>query len=124
MQRYVDTVPGRLDRRLRFFLRLVDIASRARPPEVELQGFRSRIHLYLTGEGGGDIGIFVGDNRVRVGFKAPRPPDAMITIRAQSFSSSTIRPPVSSCVITRNVSVLSRAPTYGSAATAAEGGND
>ena len=83
MQRYVATVPGRLDKRLARFFRLVDFSSRMRPPQVELQGFRSRIHLALTGPGGGDGTITIEGARVRVRRGAPGTPTAIITLPAQ-----------------------------------------
>ncbi len=82
MQRYVDTVPGSLDRGLRFFVRLVDLAGRLQPPRVELKGFRSRINLALTGPGGGDIDITVEGGKIRARPGMARPPDAIITLPA------------------------------------------
>jgi len=54
VQRYLDLAPGKLDPRIRTFLRLIAaLAKRDRSQQQDLVGMRSRIHLQLTGKGGG-----------------------------------------------------------------------
>ena len=43
---------------------------------------RARVHLCLTGPGGGDFGIVVDGGRVRITFVVPRPPTSTVTLRA------------------------------------------
>jgi nucleoside-diphosphate-sugar epimerase/putative sterol carrier protein len=85
MRKYVETVPGRLDRGIALLVRLIDLAARARPRQVDLKGFSSRIHLALTGRQGGDISITVHDQRLRVSQGAPVPPTAIVTLPAPLF---------------------------------------
>jgi hypothetical protein len=85
VRRYVEVVPGRLDRRIQLLLWLIDASSRARPPQVELKGFRSRVHLALTGPGGGDISITIQDQRLRARAGAPEQPTAVVTLPAALF---------------------------------------
>jgi nucleoside-diphosphate-sugar epimerase len=82
IRRYVEAVPARLDRRLQLFAGLVDLAGRFGPAQPELRGFRSRIHLALTGRGGGDICITVEGEQVRASLRAPQPPTAIVTLPA------------------------------------------
>jgi nucleoside-diphosphate-sugar epimerase len=85
IRRFVEVVPRRMDPRLVAFFGMLALAARYGPPVRELAGFRSRIHLCLTGEGGGDVGLIVADNRVQIRFTPPRPPDAVVTLRASLF---------------------------------------
>lgn len=85
MRRYVETVPGALDRRVRLFVRLISLGSRLQPPQLELKGFRSRIQLALTGRRGGDISITAADQRLRFATGAPSAPTAVVTLPAELF---------------------------------------
>ncbi|MEW5848828.1 MAG: hydroxysteroid dehydrogenase-like protein 2 [Myxococcota bacterium] len=85
VQRYLDTVPVRPDRRILAFLRMVDLSTLTRPPVQELQGITALIHLNLTGPGGGDFGMLVRDGRMRIQFSAPRPPTGTVTMKAEHF---------------------------------------
>jgi nucleoside-diphosphate-sugar epimerase/putative sterol carrier protein len=83
--RYVESHPGRLDRRLDVFFRLVEMAgSRGRVPE-EAKRMNARIHLQLTGPGGGDFAILIDEGRLAIARQAPRPPSAVITLRASTL---------------------------------------
>jgi len=81
-RRYVETVPRRLDARIIAFLKLIDAAGRFMPPQIELQGFRSRIHLALGGPDGGDASLAVEGGRIRARLGAPEAPTAIITLKA------------------------------------------
>ncbi len=85
MKHFCDLVPDGVDRRIAVFMRLVSLAARREAPSHELRGMRARVHLSLTGAGGGDFGITIADGRLRVGFAAPRPPTSVVTLRAALF---------------------------------------
>ena len=85
IRRYADTVPQGLDRRIARVLRLLDLASRLQPAQVELKGFNSRIHLALSGRRGGDISITIVDQRLRITRGAPEAPSAIVTLPADAF---------------------------------------
>src|SRR5262249_3444633 len=83
--KYVENHPGKLDRRLDVFFRLVELAgSRGRVPE-EGKRLNARIHLQLTGTGGGDFALLLDEGRLRIARQAPRPPSAVITMRARTM---------------------------------------
>jgi len=68
--KYVESHPGRLDRRLDVFFRLVELAgSRGRVPE-EGKRLNARIHLQLTGAGGGDFALLLDEGRLRIARQA------------------------------------------------------
>ena len=86
LQRYLDLAPGRLDRRIDWFLRLMSsMAKRDRSQEHDLATMRSRIHLQLTGKGGGDISIIVEGGKLEFGRGIPRPPTGTATLSAALF---------------------------------------
>ena len=85
LQHFVEVVPGKADRRILAFLGLIELSGRLAPAVPELAGFRGRIHLCLTGAGGGDFGIIVEGGRVRIERRAPRPPTATVTMKAKLF---------------------------------------
>ncbi len=82
---YATNVPRKLDRRIAFWARVVDGASRRAPPRPELRGYDSTVHLDLTGPGGGDFTIRVGEGRVRLLPGAPRPANAAVSLRAATL---------------------------------------
>ena len=77
-------MPRKLDRRIAVFARVVDSAAR-REKRPELVGYRSTVHLDLTGPGGGDFTLRAADGIVRVRAGAPRPADAAITMKASTL---------------------------------------
>ena len=84
VQRFLRENPSGLDRRLDLFFRLVQLAARRPPPEgARMTG---RIHLRLTGPGGGDIGLVLDGRRLHVLREIPRPPTATLTMRATTFA--------------------------------------
>jgi nucleoside-diphosphate-sugar epimerase/putative sterol carrier protein len=82
LRQYLRTVPGRIDPRIRAFFAAIDFFSARMPPERELGGFRSRVHLRLTGRRGGDFSLVVNEGRLQVRPGLPRPPTATITLAA------------------------------------------
>jgi len=83
VKRQVETVPRKLDRRLSVFLRAVDRASRREPPRPDLAGYRTTIHLELSGPGGGDITLRADAGRLSVRKGAPRPADGAVFLSAR-----------------------------------------
>ena len=85
MQKYLETVPRRMDRRLAIFFHLVGRgAKRAEVPDA-MRGVSAHVHLHLTGAGGGEIGLVVDDGRLSVSRRAPRPPTAILTMPAKTM---------------------------------------
>jgi nucleoside-diphosphate-sugar epimerase/putative sterol carrier protein len=85
MKRYAETVPAFLDPRIGAFMGAVALGARFAPGELDMSGFDSRIHLELTGPRGGDFTIEVKDRKVRVVLGPPRPPTAVVTMKARLF---------------------------------------
>jgi UDP-glucose 4-epimerase len=85
IRRYAADVPRRMDARLAAFFAVAGLAARRQsmPPEVARTSLR--IHLALTGPGGGDVAIHVHEGRVRLWRGVPRPPGAIVTIAAATF---------------------------------------
>jgi nucleoside-diphosphate-sugar epimerase/putative sterol carrier protein len=82
MKRFAEMRPGRTDLRIAAFFRMTGLASRLRPPIDELRGVESRVHLDLTGPGGGDYTLAVKDRRLSVRPGLPRPPTSVATLPA------------------------------------------
>lgn len=82
---YAANVPRRLDRRIGFWARVVDRASRSQPPRPDLKGYDSTVHLDLSGPGGGDFTLRVADGRVRLRPGAPRPANAVVSMKAATL---------------------------------------
>ena len=80
---YLRSAPRRLHPRLRVFFKLLGLAGRAEPPE-EAKRTSMRIHLALLGPHGGDVGLVLERGHLRLG-PPPRPPDAILSIRAEAF---------------------------------------
>ncbi|UQA54550.1 NAD-dependent epimerase/dehydratase family protein [Polyangium aurulentum] len=85
LRRHVEAVPGRVDRRIATFMRLVDMGGRKPPDPSRLRGISARVHLCLEGKGGGDFTIVVDNEQVRVERGAPRPPRSVVLLKAQTF---------------------------------------
>jgi len=83
LRRFVTEVPRRLDRRIRASMSLVRWASLFQPQVAELRGVAARVHLCLTGPGGGDYALEVADGRLRIGSRPPRPPTGVMIMDAQ-----------------------------------------
>jgi nucleoside-diphosphate-sugar epimerase/putative sterol carrier protein len=85
LRRYFEAAPGKLDRRIDVFLRLLQFASRYAEVPEEAKRIRMVMHLELTGPGGGDIGLHFDLGKLSVERLAPRPPTATVTMRASTF---------------------------------------
>ncbi len=86
MERYLETSPGRLDPKIAAVVRLMSaMAKRDRSQQHDLVGMRSRIHLELTGKGGGDITVIVEDGGLTFRRGIPRPPTSVATLPAALF---------------------------------------
>jgi nucleoside-diphosphate-sugar epimerase/putative sterol carrier protein len=81
LERFVQTVPRRLDRRVGVFATVVNRS----PGRSELRGMEASIHLELSGPNGGDLSLRARDQRVRIGLGIPRPPDATVKMRADTL---------------------------------------
>jgi len=84
IRHFVATVPRRPDRRISAFLRLAGLAM-GQTARTEGRGIRLRMHLALTGPGGGDWTVQLDDGRARLVRGVPRPPDASVTLAAATF---------------------------------------
>lgn len=73
-----------LDRRLDLFFRLAELRGRRIRLDAT-QRMHARIHLKLTGPGGGDVGFLVEGDRIRTSREAPRPPSTVLMMRAATF---------------------------------------
>lgn len=80
IRHYMETVPRRLDLRLATFFRGAALGAKKMPPDFQLQGINERIHLQITGPGGGDLGFVITDSRMRIEMSPPRPPTAVLRI--------------------------------------------
>jgi putative sterol carrier protein/NAD(P)-dependent dehydrogenase (short-subunit alcohol dehydrogenase family) len=83
VQRFLRENPSGLDRRVDLFFRMVQLAGRA--PSDEARRVRARVHLRLTGPGGGDLGLVVDGGKLVVVREVPRPPTSTLTLRAATL---------------------------------------
>jgi len=83
VRRQAETVPRKLDRRLSVFFRAVDRASRREPPRPDLAGYRTTIHLELSGPNGGDVTLRADAGRLAVRKGTPRPADGAVFLSAR-----------------------------------------
>jgi nucleoside-diphosphate-sugar epimerase len=72
-----------LDRRLDLFVRLLQLG--ARRPLDSVARMSGRVHLRLTGPGGGDVGFVLDGERLQVIREAPRPPTTVVTMKTATF---------------------------------------
>lgn len=82
--RFVATVPRRADPRIALFMRAAGVGLR-RTVRREGRGLFLRMHLALTGAGGGDWSIEIDRGRARIARGVPRPPTAVLTLEAAVF---------------------------------------
>lgn len=80
-----ESAQGRVDRRIALFMRMAGAAAPRMPPVPEAARVSARIHLALTGKGGGDFGIVIEEGRPRFQAGIPRPPTSIVTMRASTF---------------------------------------
>ena len=76
---------GPLDKRRGGLLRVASLAGARASPPPEVARAPARIHLVLTGRGGGDFAVLVDGGRARVEAGAPRPPTAVLTLSVSTF---------------------------------------
>jgi nucleoside-diphosphate-sugar epimerase/putative sterol carrier protein len=84
IRHFVAVTSAGLDPRLRLFFRLVALASQ-RPAPEEARHLRARVHLVLTGPGGGERGIVLDEGRLTIGPHPPRPPTVTVTMKATTM---------------------------------------
>ena len=65
--------------------RLISAVGRRPDLPDEARRLSMRIHLALTGPAGGDLTLHLDGGRLRVSPGAPRPPDATVTLRSETF---------------------------------------
>jgi putative sterol carrier protein len=87
LRRFDREVPRRLDPRLRVFMRMAGAAARYHDPEAErrARGINLVVHLNLSGPNGGDFTLSVKEAKAKVTGGVPRPPTAVISMRADTF---------------------------------------
>ncbi len=73
-----------LDRRLELIVRLLQLRARRAVTDPSMHT-RGRVHLRLTGPGGGDIGFVIDGAHVDVLREAPRPPSTVVTMKTATF---------------------------------------
>ena len=71
--------------RLDLLMRLVQLGTRTKDARAEHADPRARIHLRLTGPGGGDVGFLVDGERIDVIREMPRPPSTVVTMKTATF---------------------------------------
>ncbi|HSB60108.1 MAG TPA: NAD-dependent epimerase/dehydratase family protein [Vicinamibacteria bacterium] len=84
IRRFVETVPRRPDRRIALFMRAVGVGL-GRMARTEGRRTFVRVHLALTGPGGGDWSIEIDQGRARVARGVLRPPTCVVTLSASDF---------------------------------------
>lgn len=84
-RRYLDLAPRKLDRRLRLFFKLTELAVRRRGLPAEHRRMSGRIHLALAGPGGDDVGLVVEHGRLQIARTVPRPPTAVVRMEARTL---------------------------------------
>jgi nucleoside-diphosphate-sugar epimerase len=84
VRRFVETVPGKPDRRLALFLRLAGLAMKATARQ-QGRGVSVRLLLSITGPGGGAWTLDLLDGRARLARGVRRPPTSVVTTTAAVF---------------------------------------
>jgi nucleoside-diphosphate-sugar epimerase/putative sterol carrier protein len=84
IERYLEEAAGGLDRRLDLFFRTAQLMSRVQPPP-EGRHMNARVHLRLTGKGGGDLGLVMEGGRLTLSRTPPRPPTVVVTMKAATM---------------------------------------
>lgn len=82
---YADVVPGKTDRRLSVFFRLVSLASRNQELPPEARRLSASVHLALTGANGGDFDLEFRDGHLSAKPGIPRPPTLVVTMKANTM---------------------------------------
>jgi nucleoside-diphosphate-sugar epimerase/putative sterol carrier protein len=109
VKRYLEQAPGRLDPRVDSFIRLLSVVAKYDRSErpSDLATMTSRVHLELTGRGGGDISILIERGVVSFGRGVPRPPTSVVSMPVSLFKEiMTGKTPYATAQITGRVKVL------------------
>lgn len=85
IRKVAEAARVRVDPKIALFLRAAALGAERMPPRVEDTKSRVRLHLELTGRGGGDWSILLAEGRLRIEGGAPRPPDGVVTLSAATF---------------------------------------
>jgi nucleoside-diphosphate-sugar epimerase len=85
LRKTLEVMPDRLDPRLWLFFRGLGAAARRIEPPEGARAISTLIHLQLTGPGGGDLTLRLDDGRLDLTLGAPRPPRAVVTLRATTM---------------------------------------
>jgi hypothetical protein len=85
IQRHVRVVPRRTDPRIRAFFAAVGLGARVKPLPADAQRLTVRLHVNLTGPGGGDFALRVSEGRLTVARGVPRPPTCVFTCADKVF---------------------------------------
>jgi putative sterol carrier protein len=82
-RRIGEVARGAMDPRLALFFRMAALASKRAPPRPDSEYLSARIHLDITGPGGGDVALLVDRGRMTIlPGEVPRPPTTVITVKA------------------------------------------
>jgi nucleoside-diphosphate-sugar epimerase/putative sterol carrier protein len=85
MRHYLEVVPARTDPRLLVFFRLLSFVRRPGDMPADMARLEARLHLALTGPGGGDFDIALRHGKLAIHAGVPRPPDVTVTLKASVF---------------------------------------
>src|SRR5205085_2222954 len=85
-RRVGEVMRGPMDTRVSMFFRLLTAAAKRMPAMPEISTMAARIHLNLTGRGGGDIGLILEGGRLRAEIgKIPRPVTSVVTMKSSTL---------------------------------------
>lgn len=85
IQKFLDEVPSETNPKISAFFRFLSMTARYAPIPEESKRMSINVHLALSGEGGGDYSLRVDRGVLTIKKEVPRPPDAVITIKAKDF---------------------------------------
>jgi nucleoside-diphosphate-sugar epimerase/putative sterol carrier protein len=84
IRRFVETVPGKPDRRLSLFLRVAGLAMKTTARQ-QGRGVSVRLLLSLTGRGGGEWTVDIQDGKARIVRGVLRPPTSVVRTTTSVF---------------------------------------
>lgn len=85
LRRCHEVVPSHTDPRLRVFFKLLSIAPRGQEMPPDAARMSARMHLMLTGPGGGDFEITLKEGKINARMGIPRPPSVSVILKASTF---------------------------------------
>jgi putative sterol carrier protein len=88
MKRFASEAPRKLDPRIATFLRMMDLFGgrvSAAASSEEAKRVKVELHLSLIGPRGGDFAISFAEAKLRVRAGIPRPPETVLTLRAETL---------------------------------------